>query len=346
MKIQTSEWVSLGHPDKMADFISSFLLDRYLEQDPDTRFALEVQIKDQHVTLGGEITSKAKFSEDDIAAFVRVAVNQIGYNEAYQKKFGEENTICGNDLVVTQHIGQQSPDIAQGVNNLGWGDQGIFWGMAVNDAKTNYMPRDWWLARKIGMMLFDRKVGGLDIKTQVTLIDNVVRDVVVAIPLTLRHSIGDVRNVVSYCLGGEKSYDLHINCTGSFVRHGPIGDCGTTGRKLVVDFYGGNCRIGGGSPWTKDGTKADLSLNLLARNYARETVMMRGLPAVFCSISCRIGDPQITVSLMDSVGIEIKPPFYEMKTPKSVMNMFHLQEPRFADMCRYGLFERCFSPGR
>ena len=119
---KTSEYVSLAHPDKVADGIACFLLDRYLEQDPMTRFALEVMIKDNIVMLGGEITSKAQYSPEDIAAFVRVAVNQIGYTSVYQRIWGKENTICGDDIEVTQHIGQQSPDIAQGVDGNGWGD--------------------------------------------------------------------------------------------------------------------------------------------------------------------------------------------------------------------------------
>ena len=111
---KTSEWVSLGHPDKMADYISCFILDRFLEKDPMTRYALEVMIKDNIVTLGGEITSTAQYSAEDIAAFVRIAVNQIGYTRAYQLFWGEENTISGNNVLVAEHISQQSPDIAQG----------------------------------------------------------------------------------------------------------------------------------------------------------------------------------------------------------------------------------------
>src|SRR5574344_2795055 len=115
--LKTSEWVSTGHPDKMADFISCYLLARYLERDPKTRYAVEVQIKGQHVTLGGEVTSKVNFTEEDIAAFVRAAVNQIGYTASYQNRWGKENTICGDNIVVTSHISLQSTDIAQGVNN-------------------------------------------------------------------------------------------------------------------------------------------------------------------------------------------------------------------------------------
>ena len=156
--LKTSEWVSLGHPDKIADYISCYLLDRYLDRDPYTRFAVEVQIKDNHVTLGGEVTSKANYSPEDIAAFVRAAVNQIGYTKEYQKRWGKENTICGDELIVTQHIGQQSPDIAQGVDADGYGDQGIFHGMAVNSPATDYMPEDWYLATTISSGLPSRKV--------------------------------------------------------------------------------------------------------------------------------------------------------------------------------------------
>lgn len=262
---KTSEWVSLGHPDKMADFISCYILDRYLEQDPMTRYALEVMIKDNIVTLGGEITSKAQYSAEDIAAFVRVAVNQIGYTRAYQLFWGEENAISGNNVLVAEHISQQSPDIAQGVNKSGWGDQGIFWGMATNTPETDYMPKDWWLARKIGKHLYDTRYAGIDIKTQVTLKDDRIDEIVVAVPMNHRHFDTDIAAAVAFCCNGSREYKLHVNGTGRYVKHGPIGDCGITGRKLAVDFYGGNCRIGGGSPWTKDGTKADLSLNLLAR---------------------------------------------------------------------------------
>ena len=179
--LKTSEWVSTGHPGKMADFISSYLLDRYLERDPMTRYAVEVQIKGPWVTLGGEITSTARFSEEDIVAFVRAAVNQIGYTSAYQKRWGKENTICADNIVVTSHITTQSPDIAQGVDASGWGDQGIYWGMAVNSPETDFMPRDWWLARKIGKHLYDNHIAGLDIKTQVTIEDSRIDEVVIAI---------------------------------------------------------------------------------------------------------------------------------------------------------------------
>jgi len=336
--IQTSEWVSCGHPDKMADFISCYILDRYLTVDPMTRFALEVQIKDQHVTLGGEITSKAEFSPDEITAFVRTAVELIGYTQAYQKKFGIENTICGSELLVTQHISQQSPDIAQGVNNGGWGDQGIFFGMAVNSPETDFMPKDWYLARKIGKHLYDIRYAGIDIKTQVTLVNGEVDEIVVAIPMTEKHFDADVKNAVTFCLGGAQPKKLYINGTGRYVKHGPVGDCGTTGRKLAVDFYGGNCKIGGGSPWTKDGTKADLCLNILAR--AKAMAYLASHPEcniVYSALSCRIGSPEVLTVLTDETGRELLS-YRESLRVEDVLKDLHLREPRYASMCMNGLF--------
>ena len=335
---RTSEWVSLGHPDKTADFISCFLLDRFLEKDPMTRYALEVMIKDNIVTLGGEITSMANYSEEDIAAFVRVAVNQIGYTRAYQLLWGEENTICGDNVLVGMQISQQSSDIAQGVDNHGFGDQGVMFGMATNMPETGYMPKDHWIAKKIGKHLYDSRYAGIDIKTQVTMKDDKIDEIVVAIPMNEQHSEDRIADMVAECVGGSRDYRLHINGTGRFVKHGPVGDCGVTGRKLVVDFYGGNCRIGGGSPWTKDGSKADLSLNLLAR--ARALSYIQGhpdCPEVFCSISCRIGSPEILVAFYDGQNNELLS-YRECISLEEVIKHFRLREPRFAQMCRNGLF--------
>ena len=181
--IRTSEWVSLGHPGKIADYISSYLLDRYIERDPKTRFAVEVMVKDQIVTLGGEIASEADFSDEEITAFVRKAVNEIGYTREYQQKWGRENTICGDEMEVYPLLGKQSPDIGQGVERDAWGDQGIFHGMALDRPSSGNMPRDHYLARKLGQALFRSRLGGLDIKTLVATSDGNASHVTVAIPL-------------------------------------------------------------------------------------------------------------------------------------------------------------------
>ena len=195
MRINCSQYVSLGHPDKVADYISQYILDRYIEKDSYTRYALQVQIKDNFVTLGGEITSKYNFSKEELELFVKEAIKQIGYTAAYQKRWGKQNTISCEDIIVQQHISQQSNDIAIGVAN-GWGDQGIMFGLAINSPQTDYMPKDIYLARKIGKHLFDTKYAGLDIKTQVTLYNNEVKEVIVAIPMLYKHNKTDIQNIV------------------------------------------------------------------------------------------------------------------------------------------------------
>jgi len=120
--LKTSEFVSLGHPDKVSDYISSKLLDAYLDADPETRFAVEVQVKDNFVTLAGEVTSKAVFNDARLDSLVREAVRDIGYTHEYAMRWGAENAMDADALVITQHIGRQSPDIAQGVDQDGWGD--------------------------------------------------------------------------------------------------------------------------------------------------------------------------------------------------------------------------------
>lgn len=240
--IKCSEYVSLGHPDKIADYISQYLLDRYIEQDANTRYAVEVQIKGFNVTLGGEVSSKAHFSENLIAKFVRKAVCEIGYTKDYQRLWGCDNTICGEALSVAVNISQQSPDIAQGLT--GWGDQGIFFGMATNSTETFGMPYDHTVAKRLCKALFESGLGGLDIKTQVVTRNDKVEKVIVAIPLLDDTSKKTVKHFVRSRVRG--AYQLIINGTGRYVKHSSIADCGTTGRKLAVDFYGGNSKIGGG----------------------------------------------------------------------------------------------------
>ena len=193
--IKFSEFVSLGHPDKIADYISQYLLDRYIEHDPQTRYAVEVQIKGYQVTLGGEVSSKHHFSAQEIRDFVRASVNEIGYTREYQQKWGADNTICGDLLDVAIYICQQSNDIAQGLS--GWGDQGIFFGYCEYRPDTCGMPLDHTLAKRLCKDLFESGIGGLDIKTQVITRNDKVEKVIVAIPLlddtskkTVKHHVG------------------------------------------------------------------------------------------------------------------------------------------------------------
>ena len=295
-KIQTSEYCTVGHPDRTCDFIASYILDRYLEVDPKSRVALEVQLKGEHCTVSGEVSSRADFDCYYIADFAREAVEKIGYTSGYQSRFGAANAVCGIDLETVSHISRQSGDISQGVDRDSWGDQGIVFGYAVDDPQCGYMPKDYWLARKLGQDIAGR-LGGLDVKTQVTLFDGKPVECVVAIPLAPGESEASVLSAARSIVGDDCA--VVVNGTGRYVAHGSVADCGTTGRKLVVDFYGGNSRIGGGSPWGKDPTKADVTLNVYARRKALEGLKRYGLPAMQCMISCCIGRRDIRVTLLD-----------------------------------------------
>jgi len=332
MKI--SEYVSIGHPDKIADYISEYILDRLIEQDSKTRYALEVQIKDNFVTLGGEITTNAII---DYEKTVKDAVNSLGYNQDYKYIWGN-NAICGDDIIVTKHISLQSNDISQGVNNDGWGDQGIMFGMAIDNIKTAFMPKDYYLAKKLAQTLYNEaltnKVGGLDIKTQVVLDEN-VKKVIVAIP-QLYDNTKQIIDIVHDVIYGD--YELIINGTGKYVVHSSVGDCGTTGRKLSVDFYGGNCNVGGGSPWTKDGTKADLTLNLLARFLALEQVK-NGNKYSKVGIGCCIGRKELDITYFNEFNQELDSHTID-KSPKDLISYFGLDKPIYADLCKHGLFNK------
>ncbi len=330
--IRFSEYVSLGHPDKVADYISQYLLDRYIEHDPQTRYAVEVQIKGYHVTLGGEVSSKHRFYPEEIRRFVSEAVNEIGYTREYLRKWGDRNTICGDLLDVSIHISQQSPDIAQGLS--GWGDQGIFFGYCAFDHSTCGMPYEHTIAKRICKHLFDSGVGGLDIKAQVITDDGEIKKLIVAIPL---QDETNERSVRDYLYGiAKKDCEIIINGTGRYVQHSPIADCGTTGRKLAVDFYGGSCRIGGGSPWTKDGSKADLTLNLVARKLAKQFADKYGCD-VYTSLACCIGKQEVDVSVCDAAN-NILWEGTEIINPAERRKAFKLDTPIYASMCRWGLF--------
>ncbi len=343
-QLSTSEYCAVGHPDRTCDYIASHILDRYLHLDPNARVALEVQLKDSYCTVSGEVTSKVAFDAQEIATLVHDALREVGYTLDYAEWFGRDNAIAANDVIVATHISQQSPDIAQGVAKDGWGDQGIFWGLAVNNPATGYMPFDYWLARKVANALYERNadkrkcLGGLDIKTLVTTGDDVVTNCVVAVPLIPFEEEDrreDVAAFVRSLVGRDCT--LVINGTGRYVRHGSIGDCGTTGRKLVVDFYGGNSRIGGGSPWGKDPSKADVSLNVLARRKALTYMMDRGLQEVRCSIACCIGQNAIRVCYFDAHD-NLLDADLETTPPSQVIGDLGLRLPNYARRCREGLF--------
>ena len=323
----------------MCDYIVSFILDRHLEVDSKARVALECQLKDTHATLSGEITSAARYTDGELGEFVRQAILEVGYTREYQDFFGAEHTIAADDVDVTVHVSRQSPDIAQGVDADGWGDQGTSFGYAVRDPQHGNMPLDHWLAREIAHRLEGTGWCGLDVKTQVTLEDGKCTEAVAAVPLvagTEFYRTADVKGIVRSIVGSEA--EVIVNGTGRYVTHGPIGDCGTTGRKLVVDFYGGNCRIGGGSPWGKDPTKADVALNRRARVRALEYLGAHpNLPEVVCRMSSVIGRSRVRVSYVSPIGEILEDGILDAPV-SHVIDALGLRNPKYAELCRKGLF--------
>lgn len=343
--MKTSEYVSQGHPDRIADYISEYILDKHIAVDPDTRYALEVQIKDNHVTLAGEITSRLDASYSQFTMWVREALYELGYTGIYCSAWGEENTINPDKLVVDVHIGQQSPNIAVGVDTDAWGDQGIFFGYASTG--DDFLPNDYRIAKELGDGLYEQALHGapwgLDIKTQVqTTDDGVVEKVIVAAPchqedLPSLENYIRCHDVFAAAAADEREIELIINGTGEYIRHASVGDCGTTGRKLAVDFYGGNCPIGGGCPWTKDSTKADLSLNLYARRMAVEYIKRHPEhKEVIVQLACCIGRPDVSISIRNRHGEELDASVVEVR-PSDLKRLFKLDMPNFTKLHTVGI---------
>lgn len=330
---KTAEAVSLGHPDKTSDYISSYVLDRMIEQDAAVKYAVEVMLKGNTVVLGGEI--KGDVSLRNLKDYVLAALADIGYDEEYAKIWGE-CALEPDKLQLINLIGQQSAEINQGVEQNGWGDQGVFVGYACQG--EGLINRELWLARKLNKALYDRAKGsktlGLDIKTQITLDkDGKIATAIAAVPM-LEET--DLSGFVAEVLG-EKPRELIINGTGRYTCHSAVADCGVTGRKLACDFYSTACPIGGGSPWTKDGSKADLTLNLYARKLAVENLADNDECFVYMS-SC-IGKsklPSCEIKTIKNGEIKIKERQCDLK-PSVLIDKLGLNKPVFAKLCAEGL---------
>ena len=287
----TSESVSMGHPDKLADRISDAILDALLEQDPNSRVACETMVTTGIAIIAGEISSKARVNYSDV---VREVINEVGYTD-------DQMGICGDTCGVMVSLGTQSPDIAQGVDadaqsgkEIGAGDQGLMFGYACRDT-PELMPLPISLAHRIINRVtearFNREVDWLrpDNKSQVTVeyegttpvrIDTVVVSAQHSPDVTYEEIEKFIREQVieptipSDLNKGDIKY--HINPTGKFVVGGPHGDCGLTGRKIIVDTYGGWGRHGGGAFSGKDSTKVDRSAAYMAR-YVAKNIVASGL---------------------------------------------------------------------
>jgi S-adenosylmethionine synthetase len=363
--IFTSESVSEGHPDKVCDQISDAILDAYLKEDPNSRVACETLIKNNMVVVAGEITSAGA---PNLEPIIRNVINEIGYND-------DELGFNGGNCEIQNFIFQQSPDIAQGVNegegeNLeqGAGDQGLMFGYACNETAT-LMPAPIDLSHKLVKKQSEvRKNGALswlrpDAKSQVSVVygeGGKIIQGISAIVLSTQHDEGisqaDLKEavmeeIIKPIIPSEWMLDntkVFINPTGKFVIGGPVGDCGLTGRKIIVDTYGGMARHGGGAFSGKDPSKVDRSAAYAAR-YVAKNIVNSGY-ADYCEIqvSYAIGVAEPTSININTFGTE-KTDLSQLESlvrekfdlrPKGIINMLDLKRPIYQDTAAYGHFGR------
>lgn len=357
----TSESVSEGHPDKIADQISDAVLDAILEQDPKARVACETYVKTGMVMVGGEVTTSAWV---DIEELTRQTVREIGY-------VNSEMGFDANSCAVLNTIGKQSPDINQGVDKAdpkdqGAGDQGIMFGYACNETEV-LMPAPITYAHRLMQRQAEvRKNGSLawlrpDAKSQVTFQYDQGKIVGIdAVVLSTQHcdsvSTADLREgvmeeIIKPVLPAEwltKETKYFINPTGRFVIGGPMGDCGLTGRKIIVDTYGGAARHGGGAFSGKDPSKVDRSAAYAAR-YVAKNIVAAGL-ADRCEIqlSYAIGVADPTSIMVETFGsekvshdiiIEAVRQFFDLR-PYGLQEMLSLLQPIYKKTAAYGHFGR------
>ena len=352
----TSESVTEGHPDKIADQISDAILDAVLSSDENGRVACETLVTTGLVVIAGEITSDAHIDYSQVA---RETIKEIGYTRA---KFGFDAETCS----VLTAIDKQSPDIAMGVDTGGAGDQGLMFGFACNET-PELMPLPIQMAHKLTQRLASaRRDGSLpylrpDGKSQVTIeyrdgkpfrVDAVVistqHDPNVSNE-TLREEILEkvIKNSFSNELFDEQT-KYHINPTGRFVIGGPQGDAGLTGRKIIVDTYGGYAPHGGGAFSGKDPTKVDRSAAYMARYIAKNLVSAGLAERCLVQLAYAIGVVDPVSVLIDTAGTERVPENVLVKivrdtfdlTPKGIINSLKLRRPIYRQTAAYGHFGR------
>jgi S-adenosylmethionine synthetase len=353
----TSESVTEGHPDKIADQISDAILDACLEKDAYSRVACETLLTTGLAFIAGEITTKAYV---DFPSIVRGTVTAVGYTDA---SYGFDSQTCS----VISSIHEQSPDIAMGVDPGGAGDQGMMFGYATNE-NDDYMPTAISLAHKLTRRLSEvRKNGTLDFlrpdgKSQVTVeYDQNHKPVRVdAVVVSTQHSeVVDNRRlraevleqviqaaIPEHLLDADTKY--HINPTGRFVVGGPMGDTGLTGRKIIVDTYGGMGRHGGGAFSGKDPTKVDRSACYMARYIAKNIVAAGLADRCEVQLAYAIGIAEPVSVLVETFGtgkiserqIENLVREHFQLTPKGIIESLNLRRPIYKKTAAYGHFGR------
>lgn len=343
-KLFTSESVSAGHPDKMADLISDSILDEYLAQDPNARVACETLLSAKGITLAGEITSSAIVNHEDVA---RKVIRNI--DPEYEAK-----------ALFTDHIVGQSPEIAAGVDTGGAGDQGLMFGYSTNETPER-LPLPIALAHRIIRRLESVNIPYLkaDAKTQVTVDYSGDKPRVDTVVLSVRHDadvhLNDLRddvmtNVIlpevgEYC---DAETIFHINPAGSFVLGGPLADSGLTGRKIIVDTYGGFARHGGGAFSGKDPTKVDRSGAYMARYIANHVIEAGWASKCEIQLAYAIGVAEPVSVRVDTFGTEtidtaiIERAIIETfdMTPRGIIEELQLKRPVYAQTAVGGHFGR------
>lgn len=350
----TSESVTEGHPDKLCDYISDKILDEYLKQDKFSRVAVETFATGNLVIVAGQVTSNGNV---DVENIVRQTIKEIGFNN-------KDIDIDYNTCKIIIEITKQSPDIAMGVDIGGAGDQGIMFGYACNET-SNYMPFAIDLAHKLSLRLTKvRKENILsylrpDGKTQVTVeYENDIPKRIETILISTQHEENidmntlkqDIINHVILQVIDEKLMDentkIYINPTGKFVIGGPLGDTGLTGRKIIVDTYGGYSRHGGGAFSGKDPTKVDRSASYMLRHIAKNIVANNLATKCELQISYAIGMKEPLSLYINTFGtstipeekiISIIQKNFDL-TPEGIINYLNLREPIYSKTTNYGHF--------
>ena len=363
----TSESVSEGHPDKICDRIADTILDECLRQDPESRTAIEVMAIRDRIVISGEVTTKATIDYEKIA---RDTVREIGYTDF-------ASGIDPDKMAVECYVGRQSPDIARGVENsfdlkkTGAGDQGIMFGYATDETE-NLMPLPLVMAHKIVRYATQlRKSGALpfarpDMKSQVTIDDSGEKPRLNAVVFSMQHDesidIESLRKIAvekvlfpvidSFGIDRQGVEEYYVNPTGRFEIGGPRGDTGVTGRKIIVDTYGGSAPHGGGAFSGKDPTKVDRSAAYAARHAAKNIVAAHLAKRALIQLSYAIGVSEPVSIYLDTFGTETvdkekilaalcDESIFDF-TPDGIIHRFQLTHPsfRYRDLSAYGHFGR------
>jgi S-adenosylmethionine synthetase len=372
----TSESVTEGHPDKMADQISDSVLDAVLSEDPTGRVACETMVTTGLCVVAGEISTVAR---PDIARIARDAICAIGYTDA---AYGIDGKTCG----VIVSIDEQSPDIAMGVDKareqkadsadpydeVGAGDQGMMFGYACDETE-DLMPMPIWLAHKLAAKLAEVRRAGVvdflrpDAKTQVSIeyedglpvrLDTVLISTQHHPSVSIEHDIRPalIEHVIKPCLPerfADDAFDIFVNPTGAFVLGGPHADCGLTGRKIIVDTYGGMARHGGGAFSGKDPTKVDRSAAYAVRQIAKSVVAAGLAQRCEAQVAYAIGVARPVSILVDTFGTGviaddklelIVRDVFDMR-PAAIIERLDLRRPIFKRTAAYGHFGRVDDTG-